>query len=128
MIRRLLILLVVLLPLSVRADLPPEASCFSPGKPFERGMLGNWELPGWKVRYSLGMYDGNVCLTARDLSTGEWFFIPELQWDGKILRVAFMLLSNRWITESELSMEGNRIRDAYHFKGGQRVDYWERVQ
>lgn len=127
MIRKYFLMLVLLCSLPAVASPPPEPFCFLPGKPFETRFLGDWELVQWKVGYSVFMRTQQVCLLAQDLRADEWFDIPEAQWDGKELRVVFVLPSTKWHTESRLSVaDGGRVRDEYRHADGQRVDYWTR--
>jgi len=129
MIRKSVFLLTLFLAQAAIAGPPSEPFCFLPGKPFETRFLGDWELAQWKVRYSAFMRGQQVCLQAHDLSADEWFDIPEVQWDGKVLQAAFVLPSTKWRTESQLSLtQDNRIRDEYSYRDGRRVEYWTRYK
>lgn len=115
------------LPVFAQAQAAADPSCFTPGKSFDQRLLGNWEIARWQVRYSTFRRGSEICVLARDASRSEWYYIPELQWDGKTLSAAFVLPSTKWRTESRLTaLDANRVQDSYRYPGGERTDIWTR--
>lgn len=123
MIRKFAFLIATLLAQSALA----APACFTPGKKFDSRFVGNWEIAQWNMRYSIRAKGKQICMYARDAQADEFFEIPELQWDGKVLQASFFLPSTKWRTQSRLSIESaNRVRDDYSNKDGKHTDFWTR--
>ncbi|NSL55675.1 hypothetical protein [Uliginosibacterium aquaticum] len=128
MIRHRLFALLALTCLAAAQAAPlPEPTCFVPGKKFDNRLAGNWEIAPLNVRYSIRAKGREVCVYARDVQADEYFEIPELQWDGKVLEIGFYLASTKWSTRSRLSVENaDLLRDEYSTPKGPRTDFWTR--